>query len=185
LLQHRGVPSTHDIETGVELFEALANRTPDIKVPSYDKSRFNGAGDRRPEAEWPVANKSGQSPVDVIIFEGWCVGFRALSDEEVEKKWRAAKAEAEDGDGSYQGRLGKLQLEHVLFVNGKLREYDGLTDKFGAFIHMCGIPYMIRSSSLHRKPMLTFATVTRKIRFMCTNGARSKKLRCVDPRVPV
>ena len=134
LVQHRGVPSTHDVKTGIELFQALANRDSNVKIPSYDKSQFNGAGDRRPESDWHTVNATSQSPVEVVVFEGWCVGFRALSDEEVQRKWEAAKQEAESGN--YTGRLGKLKLEDVLFVNSKLREYDALTDRFGAFIHM-------------------------------------------------
>lgn len=136
LVQHRGVPATHDVKTGVKLFEALSSRRPDVKVPSYDKSQYSGAGDRRPESEWQIVNATGQKPVEVIVFEGWCVGFRALSDEQVESKWQAAKAEAEKEDGSYKGRLGKLKLEDMLFVNSRLREYDAFTDSFGAFIHM-------------------------------------------------
>ncbi|EME79825.1 uncharacterized protein MYCFIDRAFT_87978 [Pseudocercospora fijiensis CIRAD86] len=136
LVQHRGVPGTHDVTTGVELFEALSSRRPDVKVPSYDKSQYSGAGDRRPESEWHVVNAKGQKAIEVIVFEGWCVGFRALSDAQVESKWQAAKAQAEKGDGSYKGRLGLLKLEDVLFVNRRLREYDAFTDRFGAFIHI-------------------------------------------------
>lgn len=129
------MPATHDIRTGIELFDALAERRPDVKIPSYDKSQFNGAGDRRPEEQWPVVNKSNEQAVEVIIFEGWCVGFRSLSDEEVQHKWEMAVQEAESGD-SYTGRLGRLELKHVLFINSKLKEYDVLTNRFGAFIHM-------------------------------------------------
>lgn len=74
--------------------------------------------------------------MEVIVFEGWCVGFRPLSDDDVSKKWKAAKEQyAQQGD-AYQGQLGKQNLESVLFVNAKLREYDALTDHFGAFVHM-------------------------------------------------
>lgn len=136
LVQHRGQPSTHEVELGAKLFEALANRQENIKLPSYDKSAFSGGGDRRPESEWKIINASGSPPVEVVVFEGWCVGFRALSDDEVERKWRAAKAEYETLGDQYQGQLGKLQLESVLFVNEQLRRYDVLTDRFGAFVHM-------------------------------------------------
>lgn len=137
LVQHRGQPSTHDIELGKELFEALVARRTNIKVPSYDKSAFNGAGDQRPEAEWETVNAEGSSPVEVIVFEGWCVGFRALSDADVEQEWTAARDEFKHKGDGYQGQLGKLKLESALFVNSKLREYDALTDHFGAFVHMC------------------------------------------------
>lgn len=136
LVQHRGVPSTHDIKAGVELFNAITNRQPNIKVPSYDKSQYNGAGDRRPESEWEIVNATGQRPVEVVIFEGWCVGFRPLTRAEVESKWKAAKAKAETPASDYKGRLGKLKLDDVLFINDKLRDYDALTEKFGAFVHM-------------------------------------------------
>lgn len=136
LVQHRGQPSTHDIQLGKSLFDDLTSRKSDIKVPSYDKSAFNGAGDQRPPSEWHTVNVAGSPPVEVVVFEGWCVGFRALSDEEVERKWKAAKEEFERKGDSYQGQLGKQRLESALFVNAKLREYDALTDKFGAFAQM-------------------------------------------------
>lgn len=128
LVQHRGQPSTHDVKLGKDLFAAIANRKPDVKVPSYDKSAFSGAGDRRPQSEWEICNPSGKSPVEVVIFEGWCVGFRALSDDEVERKWKAAVEEYKAQGDAYEGRLGRLQLESVLFVNNSLRQYDEMTE---------------------------------------------------------
>ena len=136
LVQHRGQPSTHDVQLGQELFKSLANRVTNIKVPSYDKSAFNGAGDQRPVSEWETVNAEGASPVEVIVFEGWCVGFRALSDLEVEKKWKEAKDEFDRKGDEYKGQLGKQILESTLFVNNSLRDYDILTDRFGAFVHM-------------------------------------------------
>jgi len=126
-VQHRGQPSTHDVKLGIELFRAINERRTNIKVPSYDKSAFSGAGDRRPESEWGVINRHDQPPVRVVIFEGWCVGFRPLSNEEVERKWQAAKAEFQAQGSEYQGRLGRLELSSVLFVNNKLKAYDELT----------------------------------------------------------
>lgn len=127
LVQHRGQPSTHDVKLGIETFAAITNRKQNVQVPSYDKSAFTGAGDRLPTSKWEVCNRESESPIEVVIFEGWCVGFRALSDEEVERKWKAAVQEFETRGDDYEGRLGKLQLESVLFVNNKLREYDEMT----------------------------------------------------------
>ena len=127
LVQHRGQPSTHDVKLGIETFGAITNRKQNIRVPSYDKSAFTGAGDRLPTSKWEICNREGEPPIEVVIFEGWCVGFRALSDEEVERKWKAAAQEFEARGEAYEGRLGKLQLESVLFVNNKLREYDAMT----------------------------------------------------------
>ncbi|KAK8210192.1 hypothetical protein M8818_003680 [Zalaria obscura] len=127
LVQHRGQPSTHDIALGASLFAALRDRKPNIKVPSYDKSAFSGQGDRLPESEWHVVNADGQGrKVEVVVFEGWCVGFRALSEEALERKWRKAREAAESP--GYDGQLGKLEFESVSFVNVALREYDALTD---------------------------------------------------------
>src|SRR5271156_574577 len=74
LLQHRGEPATHDVALGLRTLESLiaGKATP---IPSYDKSKYNGQGDRLPLQEWPVA----QPPLDVILFEGWCVGFQAVT----------------------------------------------------------------------------------------------------------
>lgn len=71
-----------------------------------------------------------------MVFEGWCVGFRALSDADLEAKWIAAKEQNEWPGDEYKGQLGKQELESVKFVNEKLREYDALTDRFDAFVHI-------------------------------------------------
>jgi len=107
-----------------------------VKIPSYDKSAFSGAGDRRPEAEWETVNADDQPPVEVVVFEGWCVGFRALSLNDVERRWEDAKSEQRTKGENYQGQLGKLLPGNIMFVNAKLKQYDALTDRFNAFIQM-------------------------------------------------
>ena len=68
LLATRGVPGTHDVALGVEVLDALA-RPGETRVPRFDKA----VDDRRPPGAWePV-----QGPVDLILFEGWCVGAKA------------------------------------------------------------------------------------------------------------
>ncbi|KAK5118476.1 hypothetical protein LTR62_002991 [Meristemomyces frigidus] len=136
LVQHRGQPSTHDINLGYQLFYSLANRHTNIKIPSYDKSAFSGAGDRLPEDLWAVVNRPGEPTVDVVVFEGWCVGFRPLPDEGLERKWEAAARKFQQEPAKYQGQLGRLNLESVQHVNTSLRSYDRLTDMFGAFVHI-------------------------------------------------
>ncbi|CAI7811161.1 unnamed protein product, partial [Closterium sp. NIES-54] len=37
-------------------------------------SAFSGRGDRSPEAGWAAV----EGPVDVVLFEGWMLGFHAL-----------------------------------------------------------------------------------------------------------
>lgn len=112
LVSCRGEPGTHDIGLGRKVFASLAQQR-ETKVPAYDKSAHQGKGDRVDEAYWETV----KGPVDIIIFEGWCVGFRALPEDIVEQRWRESR-------GKY---LQRHKLEDVLFVNAKLREYDELT----------------------------------------------------------
>ena len=121
LVQHRGEPSTHDLELGLSVFTALKNRQP-VKIPAYDKSRFEGQGDRSERSTWLEVNKPGEPTVDVVVFEGWCVGFRPLKEDEVERLWKDAK---EGGLGETQ--LSKHRLSDLLFINEALKGYDLLT----------------------------------------------------------
>ncbi|KAJ5942776.1 hypothetical protein N7516_002944 [Penicillium verrucosum] len=133
LLQHRGQPSTHDLALGEEVFASLAAERP-TAIPQYDKSAFEGQGDRVPKAQWKVVNEEGQDKVKVVIFEGWCVGFRAWDDQTLRAKWEAAVRQKESGE--YDGRLGHVKFEDVNVVNDALKRYDILTDKLDALIHI-------------------------------------------------
>ncbi|KAL8337964.1 hypothetical protein RB598_006717 [Gaeumannomyces tritici] len=128
LVQYRGEPGTHDIDLLSTFFAAIREGRP-TKVPAYDKAAFNGLGDRVPESQWQTVNDSasGDPPVQVVIVEGWCVGFRALPDAEVEARWRAGGART----------LHLHRLEHLRLVNDCLRRYDAaLTDALDAFVHV-------------------------------------------------
>ncbi|KAK5141604.1 hypothetical protein LTR04_002536 [Oleoguttula sp. CCFEE 6159] len=129
LVQHRGQPSTHDLALGVSVFNAIKQRQP-FHLPVYDKSAFNGQGDRADGSTWIAVNQPGEKPIEVVVFEGWCVGFRPLSEEQLERKWREAKAREEAGEG--RGRLGRHNLADLQFVNESLKGYDALTNTFGA-----------------------------------------------------
>ena len=70
----RGPPNTHDIDLGIEVLQKLRDRHPDppqpIAIPRFDKSLYNGAGDRTaPEISYGA---------DIVLFEGWFVGMRPL-----------------------------------------------------------------------------------------------------------
>ncbi|BCS11417.1 uridine/cytidine kinase [Aspergillus luchuensis IFO 4308] len=138
LLQHRGQPGTHDLTLAKEVFSALraGQRT---AVPAYDKSAFSGQGDRVPPSQWEVVNKEGEEKVKVVVFEGWCVGFRAWDEEVLRGKWADAvrlKEAAAAGQGEYKGRLGHVEFEDVKTVNEALRGYDVITDQLDALIHI-------------------------------------------------
>ncbi|KAA8650114.1 hypothetical protein EYZ11_001304 [Aspergillus tanneri] len=133
LLQHRGQPATHDLSLGQEVFESLRAGRP-TAIPRYDKSAFAGQGDRVRQSQWEVVNSPGQNKVKVVIFEGWCVGFRAWDDVTLQEKWKEAVRQKERG--SYDGRLGHVAFEDAKVVNDALRAYDLLTNQLDALIHI-------------------------------------------------
>jgi D-glycerate 3-kinase len=65
LLLTRGVPGTHDIALGLSIIDGLGQASA-TAIPRFDKAR----DDRRERADWDVV----AGPIDVIVFEGWCVG---------------------------------------------------------------------------------------------------------------
>ena len=72
--------------------------------------------------------------MDVVIFEGWCVGFRAWDENTLYRKWVDAVNAKEGGPGrGYTGRLGFVLFEDVRVVNEALRGYDGITEYFLPF----------------------------------------------------
>lgn len=49
------------------------------KIPYYDKSMRQGRGDRVPIDQW----QEFSAPVDIIILEGWMLGFTPLAEEAI------------------------------------------------------------------------------------------------------
>lgn len=68
-LRWRGAPGTHDVELGLNAIAQL-RRGESARLPRFDKSLHDGAGDRI-DPEWVER-------VDVILFEGWFVGARPI-----------------------------------------------------------------------------------------------------------
>lgn len=116
LYRTRGQPGTHDEQLAGEFFKGLREYTGEgeLKIPSFDKSKFQGEGDRAPESEWPTLTRKP----DVVVFEGWCVGFQPLPTTVIEEKFGLASS----------GKLpintpAKHQLAHLLEVNSNLERY--------------------------------------------------------------
>ena len=142
LFKTRGQPGTHDEELAMEFFESLRTGKAVVEVPSFDKSKFNGEGDRVPRNQW--RHVSNQPPVDIIIFEGWCVGFQAITPDQVRQKWEQAREQSQSEPSTAESQMpirtiGNLKLEHLLVVNSKLRVYNETLmgpKCFDFFIHL-------------------------------------------------
>jgi len=92
LLATRGVPGTHDTALGLALFAAI-DQGEAVRLPRFDKAR----DDRSPERDWtPVA-----AGLDVLIFEGWCVGAAPQTAADLAVPANALEA-AEDIDGAWR-----------------------------------------------------------------------------------
>ncbi|EEU48219.1 uncharacterized protein NECHADRAFT_75579 [Fusarium vanettenii 77-13-4] len=138
LLQSRGQPGTHDEVLAKEFFSKLGDFNTDnggyVAWPAYDKSLHSGQGGRVPVGQWEkVPLDQG---LDVLIFEGWCLGFKPLTKEETTQKWKQAK---ESPDSSLTNTLADHDISHLLLINENLSRYcNSFTgpQHFDAFLHL-------------------------------------------------
>jgi len=93
LLATRGVPGTHDIALGRAVLAAFLAGEPRLHLPRFDKAR----DDRAPADCWPVI----AGPLDVLLFEGWCVGAQPQSPEQLDLPVNGLEA-AEDAHGRWR-----------------------------------------------------------------------------------
>jgi D-glycerate 3-kinase len=101
LLATRGVPGTHDTNLGIQLINSLKNGQT-CHLPRFDKA----LDDRSPEEYWHKIS----TPVDVILFEGWCIGARPEPDEALASPVNQLE-EREDTDGTWRS-----------YVNSQLKQ---------------------------------------------------------------
>lgn len=92
LLRTRGVPLTHDVAHGVAILDAVrAGKA--VPLPRFDKAR----DEPEPAADWPVADAG----LDLLIFEGWCLGARAQGATRLVEPVNALERE-QDRDGRWR-----------------------------------------------------------------------------------
>ncbi|GAA5972281.1 hypothetical protein JCM21900_002571 [Sporobolomyces salmonicolor] len=91
LLHGRGQAGTHDVPLGLSVLEALksAQEQEVVHLPVFEKSLHAGEGDRLPASQWVGV----EAPLDVVVFEGWMTGFRALPPQELSRVYALARAE--------------------------------------------------------------------------------------------
>ncbi|TVY72281.1 putative kinase mug58 [Fusarium oxysporum f. sp. cubense] len=143
LLQTRGQPGTHDEVLAKNFFDQVLGRVESdekvVRWPAFDKSLHSGQGGRVPVEKWEeVPLDDG---LDVLIFEGWALGFKPLTDEEVKRKWEKAKAsEAQQSqEWALTNTLASHDLSHLLLINKNLRRYCETfagPQHFDGFLHL-------------------------------------------------
>lgn len=89
----RGVPGTHDVALGLSLLAAVREGQAGLTLPRFDKA----ADDRASEAAWPRL----AAPVDVLLFEGWCMGAQPEAEADLVQPINRLEAE-EDPDGIWR-----------------------------------------------------------------------------------
>ncbi len=110
LLKTRGVPGTHDVQLAVNTIDQLKALS---SGQSLSLPRFNKAiDDREPESAWTRVSQ----PVDIIIFEGWCVGMQSQLEDELTTSVNRLEAD-EDPDGRWRHYVNQALAKdyHDLF----------------------------------------------------------------------
>lgn len=124
LLATRGVPGTHDVDLGIKLLKGLRKlkASQNLKVPLFDKA----IDDRLRQEEW----RQVTGPLDMILFEGWCVGALPQPEEALIEPVNSLERE-EDSDRAWRHYVNK-QLQ-----KGYLQLFDELD-----FLIMLKVPGM-------------------------------------------
>lgn len=98
LLSTRGVPGTHDLELAIETLNNLAMDSGEVKVPKFNKAQ----DERLPIEQWPQV----ETPLDIIILEGWCVGITAEAEEALLEPVNELET-LQDSDGEWRSFINQ------------------------------------------------------------------------------
>jgi D-glycerate 3-kinase len=98
LFATRGVPGTHDVQLALNVLRGLTDvqEPATIRLPKFDKA----TDDCLPENAWPEVD----TPVDVVILEGWCLGARPQDVKSLAHPVNALEDE-DDPDGAWRRRV--------------------------------------------------------------------------------
>ncbi|KAL6449742.1 TDA10 Probable ATP-dependent kinase TDA10 [Candida maltosa Xu316] len=125
LLKGRGLPGTHDLKLLYSTFKSIVGNYKDktiphgLKIPKYDKSAYNGLGDRC--AEYTVIDK----PIDIVIFEGWFNGYVSIDSTIVRLNYLNSEID---------GLLQSYKMYNIEEINDNLVAYQELWTFFDLFI---------------------------------------------------
>ena len=125
----RGVPGTHDVALGLTTIRGLLSAGDDdtVMLPVFDKA----IDTRLPPEEW-IPHRG---PVDMLLFEGWCVGAvpqdetdliepvnRLESEEDSDGIWR--RTVNDHLEGKYRELFSCIDLLILLRVDGMHRVFE-------------------------------------------------------------
>ena len=102
LFKTRGVPGTHDVELGINLLRKLRSNK-SVQLPIFNKA----IDDRASKEEWVEHS----NPVDVILFEGWCVGAIPQTSNSLAEACNELER-AEDPDAKWRTYVNDQLQEH-------------------------------------------------------------------------
>ncbi|CAG8720905.1 19129_t:CDS:1, partial [Racocetra fulgida] len=156
LLEFRGEPGTHDIALGKDVLNRLCRTHEiysqkkglcnnlkdrdvdhdesnfDVLIPFYDKSLNDGRGDRAEVDKWVKVSP----PFEIILVEGWLLGFKHLSKSQLEKFYFSSKSIATEHESSSL-KLVSHTLSHLSSINENLQNYEREWYKFlDIFVHL-------------------------------------------------
>lgn len=92
LLRTRGVPGTHDVALGLDLFDRI-DRGETPLLPRF----YKATDDCAPAATWPAVSAG----MRVLLFEGWCVGATPQAAAALDEPVNTLEA-IEDRDGRWR-----------------------------------------------------------------------------------
>jgi len=95
LFATRGVPGTHDVERGIAILDRLLAGK-DADLPVFDKA----TDDRAP------GTRQVKGAVNVVLFEGWCVGAAPQSAAALREPVNALERD-EDPDGTWRREVNR------------------------------------------------------------------------------
>lgn len=121
LLVGRGLPGTHDLELMMQTIQKLRDGNVPVSIPVYDKSAFNGLGDRLPE--W----RQIEHKVDVVVFEGWMNGYKAIDEVLFPAAYLSCGTESV---------VQRTKMYHLLRINADLASYERIWNLFDKFIYL-------------------------------------------------
>ena len=113
LLATRGVPGTHDMDLLQHTLRSLLAGQP-TSVPRFDKA----VDDRRPDEQWDRVDGA----VDIVFFEGWCLGVAAQPAAALEPPVNALESR-EDPTGSWRQYVNGVLQDRFPAIHAMVQEW--------------------------------------------------------------